>query len=812
MDFWQDTRYAVRRLIEARWFTLAAVAALAVGIGANTTGFTIVNAILLRGLPFEDPERIVAVRSLVEGGGQTGLSFPDIEDILQESRTLTHLVGIVNSTINLSEEGRDPERIPGAYVSAGFFDLLGEGPILGRTFTAEDDRPGAAPVIVIGYGVWQNRYGGHRDVLGQTVRVNSLLATVVGVMPEGMRFLNNTDLWIPKDNLPPESEVPNRGNRGRTVIGRLAPGATFEQAREELDVIGRRLAEEYPETDADVRPILVDFNEFYNGAEITTIFGTLMGAVVFVLLIACANVANLTLAKSADRTREIAVRVALGATRGRIVRQLLVESLIIALLAGFVGLLIGVGGVRWFDGVTASPNIGKPYWMEFTLDPIDYFYVAAVCLGTAVFFGLAPALQVSKTDVNEVLKDGTRGGSGGIRTRRWASVLVISEMVLTLVLLSGAAFFAASFRNAYAREGSLDTDGLLSMQIYLPLTKYPEAPEQLTVLTNLLDRLQSAQGIEASALVSNPPLMGGARLGVELDGRVAEPEETRLPATVVTVSEEYLAAVGLELAQGRTFNRGDGEPGSETVIVNERFVEVHLEGGEALGRSVRLGATADSDAAEGWSSVVGVVPNLPQGALEEEEFDAVVYQPLRGNPGRSAALLVRTRSDPSWATAEVRRAMRAVEPDVPVFNVMTIEALLAEQRWPFRVFGIMFSIFAGAALLLSAVGLYSITAHSVIQRTREFGIRMSLGAQPREISRLALRRVMTQLAIGIPIGLVGAFGVGKLLEGFLVQVEAGDPLMLGGIALLLSAIAVAACLGPARRAASFDPVTALRVE
>ena len=812
MAWWQDTRYAVRRLLEARWFTLAAVAALAIGIGANTAGFTIVNAILLRGLPFEDPERIVAVTSLVEGGGQTGLSFPDIEDILAESRTLSHLVGMVTSTVNLSEQGRDPERIPGVYVSADFFELIGEAPILGRTFTADDDRPGAEPVIVIGYSVWQNRYGGSRDVLGRAVRVNSLLATIVGVMPEGMRFLNNTDLWIPKDNLPPESEVENRGNRGRTVIGRLAPGATFEQAREELDLIGIRLAEEFPETDADVRPVVVDFNEFFNGGEITTIFSTLMGAVVFVLLIACANVANLMLAKSADRTREIAVRISLGATRGRIVRQLLVESLVIAVLGGLVGFFIGVGGVRWFDGVTASPNIGKPYWMEFTLDPIVFVYVAAVCLGTAVLFGLAPALQVSKTDVNEVLKEGTRGGSGGVRTTRWASTLVVGEIALTLVLLSGATYFAASFRNAYAREESLDTDGLLSMQIYLPLTKYPRAPEQLAVLTSLLDRMQSAPGIESSALTSNPPLMGGARLGVERDGRVAGPEETLVPATAVTVSEDYLATVGLELTQGRGFNRADGEPGSETVIVNERFVELHLGGAEALGRSVRLGANSNSEATDGWMTVVGVVPNLPQGALEEEEFDAVVYRPLRSNPGRSVTLLVRTRGDPSVATAEVRRTMRAVEPDVPVFNVMTMDALLAEQRWPLRIFGIMFSVFAVSALLLSAVGLYSITAHSVTQRTREFGIRISLGAQPKEISRLALRRVAVQLAIGVPIGLVGAFGVGKLLEGLLVQVEAGDPLVLGGIALLLSTIAVTACLVPARRAASVDPVTALRVE
>jgi predicted permease len=813
MDFWQDARYAVRRLVEARWFTLAAVAALSIGIGANAMGFTILNAILIRGLPFENPDRIVGLRMLLENGGQTGLSFPDIEDILEESRTLTHVVGMVGSTVNVSEEGRDPERIDGSYVSAGFFEMIDQQPIRGRRFVEADDEPGAPPVVVIGYDVWQQRYEASEDVVGQTIRVNSLPATIVGVMPEGMHFVGNVDLWIPKDNLPPESAVEDRGNRGRQVIGRLADGATIEQATQELEIIAERLADEYPDTNApEMRPVVQDFNTYYNGTEIRTIFGSLMGAVIFVLLIACANVANLMLAKSADRTREIAVRVSLGATRGRVVRQLLVESLLIALLAGVVGLVIGTAGVRWFDSVTSSPSVGKPYWMEFTLDPIVFVYVALTCLGTAVLFGLAPALQVSKTDVNEVLKEGTRGGSGGVRARRWASVLVVGEMVLTLALLSGAALFVASFNNASAREDALDSDGLLVMEIYLPLTKYPQPALQLEVLTNLLDRLQTAQGIEASAIASSPPLMGGGRPGVELDGRVADPEETRTPATLVTVSEDYFRTVRLDLTQGRGFNRADGEAGNETVIVNERFVEQHLQGGEALGRRVRFGATPDTAPDDGWMTIVGVVPNIPQGAVEDEEFDAVAYRPLRGNPGRVVVLLVRAPGDVSGVAGEVRRAMRAVEPDVPVADVMTIGDRLAEQFWPFRVFGIMFSVFAGSALLLSAVGLYSITAHSVIQRMREFGIRVSLGAEPREISRLALRRVLVQLAVGVPLGLAGAYGVGRLLSGFMVQVEPGDPILLGSIALLLAVIAISACLVPARRAAAVDPVSALRVE
>jgi putative ABC transport system permease protein len=812
MDFWQDARYAVRRLIDARWFTLAAVAALAVGIGANATGFTIVNAVLLRGLPFEDPEQIVAVWSDLEGGGETGLSYPEIDDYRERSRALTELVGMQGSDINVSDEGRPPERIPGAYVSEGFFQMLRQEPLLGRAFTPADDEPGAEPVVVLGYSVWQNRYNGDRSVLGQTVRVNSLLATIVGVMPEGMRFANNTDLWIPKDNLPPESQVEDRGIRGRTVIGRLAPDVTMEQAREDLRAVGRGLAEEYPETNAQVVPNIQDFSTRNNGGEITTVFSMLMGAVVFVLLIACANVANLMLAKSADRAREIAVRVSLGATRGRIVRQLLVESLIIALLAGVVGLALGVGGVRWFDGVTQDPTIGKPYWMTFSLDPIVFVYVAVVCLGTAILFGLAPALQVSKTDVNDVLKEGTRGGSGGVRSRRLASAFVIGQVVLTLVLLSGAAFFTRSFASLYAQDAGFETEGLLTMQIYLPLTKYPQAPEQLEVLTDLTDRLQGVAGAEAIAITSSLPIVGGGQVGVELDGRAAEPEETPPRSTVVTVSEDYFEALGLPILQGRGFNRADGEPGSETVIVNQRFIEVHLEGGDALGRTVRLGADPQSDPADGWMTIVGVVPDIRQGSSEEVEIYPGAYRPLRGNPGRAVSLLVRALGDPAAVTSEVRQVMRAVEPDVPVFNVSTMDDVLAEARWQFRVFGLMFSVFAVAALLLSSVGLYSITAHSVVQRTREFGIRIALGAEAREISRLALRRVLIQLAIGVPIGAAGAYGVGNLLQGLLVESASGDLLTLGGIILLLVGVAVTACTIPARRASSVDPVTALRVE
>jgi predicted permease len=813
MDLWHDVRYAVRRLMEARWFTLAAVTALSLGIGANTTVFTIVNAILLRGLPFPDGDRIMAVSTRGEQGQELGVSLPDLEDLRDQASTLEGLSGHLNSSVNLSDDEQVPERVQGAYVTANFFDIVGEQPVLGRGFRADDDVPGADPVILIGYATWQIRYAGDPDVLGRTVRANSLPATIVGVMAPNMRFPQNTELWIPQANLPAASDTGNRGARQFNVTGVLAPGATLAQTREEMAGIGTRLAEAYPETNADLGPYVESFQEDAAGGEIRVVMLALMGAVVFVLLIACANVANLLLARSAERAKEIAVRLSLGATRGRVVRQLLVESLLIAVIAGALGLVLALGGIRWFDTVTSGDAIGKPYWMVFSLDPVVFGYMAAVCLGTAVMFGLAPALHVSGTDVNEVLKEGTRGGSGGLRTRRWTATLIVAEVALTLVLLSGAGFMMRSFMSLYTLDLGIETAGLMTSQIYLPLTKYPDAPGQLAVYDDLLGRLEGESALQGSALTTALPLGGGNGLGVEMDGRAAEPGDTRPLVTRLSVSEGYFGVLGLELLQGRSFTRDDGLPGSEVAVVNQRFVDLHLPDGDALGRRVRLapgGATVPADAP--WVTVVGVVPNVRQGNLQDIETDPVAYVPLRQAANRQVVLLARSSQDEAAVTTALREAMRAAEPDLALDNTVTLESRLALERWPFRVFGTLFAVFAAIALTLSAVGLYSVTSHSVVQRVREFGIRSSLGAEPRAISWLALRRVLGYLAVGVPLGGVGAYGAGRVLESLLVQTSPSDPVTIGGVLVVMIAVAMLACLLPARRAARIDPMVALRTE
>ena len=812
MDLWQDIRFGARLLVKARWFTLAAVTALALGIGANATVFTLVNAVLFRGLPFDDAENIVAVWAENEQNQRANFSHPNYVDLRDQARTLESLAANLNAPVNLADDGQPPERVVGAYVSGNFFRMLGEQPVLGRDFVDEDDREGAEPAVLLGHTVWQNRYGGDPGVLGLTIRVNSLVATVIGVMPPNMRFPQNTDVWIPLHMLPPESEVERR-DQGSSfqVVGRLARGASIELAREELQAIGRRLADEYPESNRELRFNLMSWQDQVTQGEIRLIFLTLMGAVVFVLLIACANVANLLLARSADREREIAVRVSLGATRGRIVRQLLIESILLAILAGGVGLLLSVVGIQWFDAAVTE-EIGKPYWMEFTMDPIVFVFMAGVCLATAVLFGLAPALQVSKTDVNEVLKEGSRGSSSGRRARRWADALIVGEIVLTLVLLSGAGFMMGSFVKLASMDLGIETSRLLTMQMYLPLTQYPEPGPRRELFEDLEERLRGVVAIQASTLTTAPPLSGGGSQAVEVDGSGGDTGEVLPRATTLWVSDGYLDALGVQLVRGRWLGPDDGLPGSEVAVVNERFVEVHLEGGDPLGRRVRFVPAAADTLEVAWLTIVGVIPNIRQRAIEELETDPVAYMPLRSNPLRSVSLMVRTSADPGSATPLLREVMGAVQPDLPLFNIMTMDQLLAERRFIFRVFGLMFSVFAGIALVLSAVGLYSVTTHSVTQRTQEIGIRVAHGAHPRQVTWLVLRRALVQLGIGLPVGLLGAAAVGQLLQSVVVQTSATDPLLLGAIVLVLAVVAVVACIIPAQRAARLDPMVAFRVE
>jgi predicted permease len=815
MSLLQDLRFAVRLLIKDRWFTAIAASTLALGIGANNAVFTFVNAVLLRGLPFDEPDKIIAIGMTDARGRQFGASRLDFYDWRDQAKSFSHLSIVQGSPMNVSDEGRPAEQFQGTYGSANLFKLIGQRPIIGRDFGASDDNPAGEPVVIIANGLWKNRYGSDPSIVGRTIKINSRPSTVIGVMPPDMKFPFNNDLWLPLSQLPPEVQNAKRGVRNFQAIGRLAPAATIARARSELDAIAGRLARDFPDTNKDLRPLVQNYNDRVASGPIRVVFLSLMGAVGFVLLIACANVANLQLARSAQRSREIAVRVSLGASRWRIVRQLLVESVLLSILSGVLGFALSIVGIRLFDAAISDPTLGKPYWMTFTMDPLVVAFFVFVCLATGILFGLAPALHVSRTDVNEVIKEGGgRSGTGGIRARRWTSALIVVEVVLTLVLLAGAGFMMRSFLKAYGMGFGFDTSRVLTMRIFLPLSKYPNRDPRIALFQRMEERLGSITALRAAALGSNAPLMGGFVRQLSIDGRPAATGERLPEVSMVTVGIGYFDVLGVQLLRGRTFDAADGTPGHESAIVNQRLVAMHFAGEDPIGRRITLvdGTQSVQTSPPVPATIVGIAPTIRQRNFAENDPDPVVYLPYRADPQRGLFLMVRTSGNAAGVTSLVREEMRALEPDLPLFGIQTLDEALAQRRWPFRVFGTMFAIFAAIALVLSAVGLYAVTAYSVTQRTAEIGVRMALGAQPKQVLWLVLRRALVQLAIGVPIGIAGTFAVGKLLESLLIQISTRDPVTIGSIAALMIAVSIAACVWPAQRATRLDPVSALRYE
>jgi putative ABC transport system permease protein len=829
----RDLRFAIHLMIKDRWYSAVAIVALALGIGLNATVFTLVNAILIRGLPYEDSPRLYMLGSQHKEGNRNSVSLPDLQDWQAQSKVFVGLAAFANGSLNVSDERSAPQNARSAGLSSNAFPLLALRPVIGRNFTPDDEKSGAESVAIIGHAMWKSRYGEDRRVIGKILRLDGKPATIIGVMPEGEQFPSNTEIWTP---IVPTTAQQKRDFRFLGVYGRLRPEVSRLQAQTELNGIAARLAAAYPDTNKDFPGVRVEtFNERFNGGNIRQVMLAMMGAVGFVLLIACANVANLQLSRSVHRSREVAVRIALGATRWRVIRQLLVESVLLGTLGGVLGLGLALVGVRLFDAAVAGS--GKPYWVIFTMDYTVFGFLAAICVVTGVLFGLAPALQVTKTNVNEVLKEGGRGNAGGRRARWLTGTMVVLELALTLVLLVGAGLMVRSFLKLYTIDIGIKTENLLSIRLQLPSSKYPSPPvpaapadasaqpaarpapdPRLVFYDRLLPRLEAIAGVESVSLTTSVPPFGGGRRGIDIEGRPArKPEEKAPEVGTVTISPRFFDTAGVQLRRGRAFHDTDGTPGNETVIINDKLAATLFANEDPIGRRIRFvqgqaGPGQPPPPVPVWRTIVGVSPTIRHSNPQDAEPPAVLYVPHRQSPPFGGSLLVRSRLDAGAVMNAVRTELAAIDPDQPIFTAQTVEQMLAQQTWPYRVFGSLFAIFAFIALVMSAVGLYAVMAYSVTQRTTEIGVRMALGAASRQVSWLILKRGLLQMGLGLALGLAGAFGLSRVLGTLLVQVTPTDPATFTTITVILTAVAIAACVIPARRATRVDPLVALRNE
>jgi len=803
---WQDIRYGVRMLRKNPGFTGVAVLTLALGIGANTTIFSVVNAVLLKPLPYPEPGQLVQLRADWSGSPSTVIGSSTFVEVKAQSQSLARIAAYSGGDMTLTGAGSAEQVVAGA-VTADFFPLLGVQPAWGRNFTREEDTPNGPKAAILGHGLWQSRFGGDADVLGRTITLNEQSYTVVGILPARFQYPEQFQLWIPLALGETGAALAKYGEGMILLkaIARLKPGVTLSQAQAELRTIAQR--EQSPRPDEAPVVSLVTLHEQVVG-DVRGALLVLLGAVALVLLIACANVANLQLARAAARQREMAVRAALGAARWRIVRGLLTESVLLSLAGGGLGLLLAFWGVRalgqWSGASLPSMHgIGIDAWvLAFTL---------GVSVITGLAFGLAPAVQAWRTDVNAALKEEGRGGTGGHRNRL-RHLLVVSEVALALVLLIGAGLLIKSFSRLMEVNPGFRTDGVLTFQV--TLTGGKSSPQTVNFVEQMVERLKSLPGVQAAAATDSLPLTDFARIGVaEIEGRppidfskVKRSEVT--PVSRPTVTRDYFHAMGISVKNGRAFTSQDARPPAGSVIVNEAFEKHFFPGEGAVGKRIRL---MPGPAETRWQTVVGVVSDVRQSGLAGDVMPQV-YSPDLEDVGDAMSFVLRVTGEPAGLISAVRAVVAEVEPNQALHNVMTMEQRLANTTTSRRLNTALLGSFAAVALLLAVVGIYGVMSYAVTQRTREIGMRMALGARPGNVMRFVMGQGMCVVLIGAGIGLVGALALARVLRNLLFEVAPTDPATFACVTLLLATVALLACYIPARRAARIDPMVALRQE
>jgi predicted permease len=677
-----------------------------------------------------------------------------------------------------------------AHITPGLFQMLRTPPVLGRPFSAADGLGGAEPVLLLGYSVWKDRYSLSASVIGRVVRVNEKTATIVGVMPPDFKFPEDHDLWMP---LTPTPALQDRSNRALQLFAYLKPGVGISQGSANLKEIAGRISAQYPDTDKDATTSAQTFNDRFNGGPIRLIFLMLLGAVGFVLLIACANVANMLLSRALGRKREISIRIAMGASRWQIVRQLLLESLLLSCLAGLLGLGLSLFGVHAFD--LATQDVGKPYWILFRMDWEAFAYCGLVCVFSAILFGLAPALRSSRADLNSSLKDGGRS-SGSVRAGHLSAALVAAQFALTLVLLAGAGIFVRGFFDQLSLNPELPSRQILTARCHLPNSRYPDTEARTRFLDRALAQIRTLPGVTQAAAVNAPPESGSMWRDIEIEGRPPVDPKHRPNAGFLVQLPGYFAAINLPLQQGRDFNGDDGAKGKEAAIVSREFAGKFWPHEAAIGKRFRTW----SDGKPGpWLSVIGIAANFVQEPREASP-PPLAYLPERHEGESWMSLLVRSTGDPLLLTSAVRATVQGFDQDLPLIDVRTLAGAIERSRWFLVVFGTLFSIFGFVGLLMAAVGIYAVMAQASSRRTQEIGVRMAMGATSRHILTLILKRGMWQLAIGLVLGLAAAIPAVRLLVKVGLRISPGDPWAFAVIVAILAAAGLFSCWLPARRA------------
>ena len=804
----RDVRFALRTMVRKPGFTAVAIVIMALGIGANTAIFSLVRAVLLRPFPFANPERLVLVweDAAFVGFPKNTPAPANYADWKARNEVFEDMAAVTNRDFNLTGDG-EPEKVYAYAIVGSFFPVLGVEPALGRVLTGEDDQPKSGKVAVISYSLWQSRYGGDRALVDRDILLDDEKYTVVGVMPRGFQFLDpDIRLWVPSGFTP--QQLANRGSHFLQVVARMKPGVTLDQANSNIKTITAQIAHDNPDQAGRLDANVISLSEELTGETRRPLL-VLLVAVAFVLLIASANLANLLLSRSLGRSKEVAVRTALGATRGRLVRQLITESVLLSLAGGVAGVVVAVGSFAFLRQLIPA---GLSLFVDLRLDTMVLVFTLALSAITGMVFGLAPALQLSRVDLNEALKQGGGRTSLSAGHRRLQNTMIIGEVALAMVLLVGAGLLIKTFARLRDQYSSLRPESVLSLRTTLPESRYKDPQRRFTFYEQVLERVTAMPGVVAAGYTTSVPLdWKGGTNGISIEGRAAE-RGIHYDANHRQISPDYFKAMGIALRKGRLFSDGDNTRSLAVAIVNEAMANEFWPGEDVLGKRFKLGRP---DSKQPWIEIIGVVANIKQmgaeAAVKAEMY--FPYQQVSDQPWYAPRdLIIRTAVDPISLVPTVTARVHEVDAAQPVSNIRTMKEVLGKEFGQRETGTTLLAVFAALAMGLAGIGLYGVMSYFVSQRIPEFGVRMALGAQSRDILWLVLKRGMGLALAGLAIGFAASFALTRLMRSLLFEVSASDPIVFASIALLLAAVAFAACVTPALRATKVDPMVALRYE